>query len=356
MSLINNGNFNFNQEELKDLSGVIAELGFNNPEITNLHAVEQGKKWNEQIVFSDRLGLLGKPLTSCTPEEVAGLTFSEKTWTPKDFAFRLSHCTADSNKQDKLLRQMSRMNDDFYKIFEGSQNPIGNFLIAQVVQALPEDILIKAWFSDESADEIAEGGNFTNGTDLAFFNSFNGLFKQLFTEILPGTKNHVEITANAGSDYDAQVLAEGDAYAILRKMFNKADSRLRGLQDKKFYVTRSIYDGYLNDLEDKQVSGAGNTMITENGQTRLFCRGIEVVNIEIWDRTINEYQNDGTKLYLPHRAVLTTPDNVPIATLNNADFSVTKAWYENKDNTNYIDGAYTLDAKHLEDYKTVVAY
>lgn len=356
-SKFDNSSFSsINKEELKDISGIINELTFTNPSLTELHDIVEGLKYDEQIVFAGRLGLLGKPLASCTPEEVAGLVFSEKTWTPKEFSFRLTQCTADVNKQDKLIRQMQRMNPDFYNIFEGSQSTVGQYLIAKVLEVLPEDVLIKAWFSDSTADTIDNAGNFTNGTDLDFFNNFDGLFKQIFTDIPTTASNYVEITANAGADYDAQQLAGGDAIAILKKMYNKADSRLRSMADAKFYVTRSIYDGYLNDLESTQNQGAGNTMINENGQLTLTYRGKQVVNIEIWDRTIDQFQNDGTKWNLPNRALFTSPSNIPVGTLASADFDVTDAFYDRTLKTNFIDGAYSLDAKHLENYKSVVGY
>lgn len=348
--------FAFNREELKDWSKVINELTFGDPTLNELHDIEQGIKYNQQIVFAGRMGLMGKKVTGCTPNAVDGIALTEKTWTPVDMDFRLEHCSADVNAQDKLIRQMAKMNPDFYNVIEGSQNVVGNFLVAKVIEGFNENLLRQAWFSDTAAALTTGGGVFKVGTDLGYFNSLNGFFKQIFTEIPTTDAKYVAIAKNAGASYSAQALASGDAIATLKAMYAKADSRLLDSGSAKFYVTRTIWDGYLNDLESIQNSGAGNTMINENGQVSLTYRGIPVVKIEVWDRVIAAYQDNGTKWNLPHRAVLSTPMNLPIGTLATDDFGALEAFYDQYHKVNVIDGVYTIDAKHLQKYLTVAAY
>ena len=355
-SQIDNSTFTFNQEELKDFAEVIHELIYSNSDLNRIHDVNEGVKYDQQIVFAGKIGLMGKAVTGCTPNEIDGVTLTEKTWSPVNEDFRLTHCNAEVDSQDKLVQQMSKMNPDYYNVIEGSSSVVGNFLVAKVIEGFQENLLRKVWFSDTAADTIAGGGELTNGTDVDYFNTFNGLFKQIFTEVTGS--NFVAISANAGVTYAAQALGTGDSIAILKAMYSAADSRLIGSDspDKMFLVTRTIWDGYLCDLEDIQNSGAGNTMINENGQMQLFYRGIELINMEVWDRNINSYYNDGTVWDKPHRAVLTVPRNIPIATLAQSDFGDLDAFYDRKEKKNYIDGVYSIDAKHLEGYLTVAAY
>lgn len=348
--------FAFNREELKDWSKVINELTFGDPTLNELHDIEQGIKYNQQIVFAGRMGLMGKTVTGCTPNAVAGVALTEKTWTPVDMDFRLEHCSADVNAQDKLIRQMSKMNPDFYNVIEGSNSVVGNFLVAKVVEGFNENLLRQAWFNDTAAALTSGGGVFKVGTDLGFFNSYNGFFKQIFTEVPTTDAKYVAITKNAAASYALQTLASGDAIATLRAMYLKADSRLLDSGNAKFYVTRTIFDGYLNDLEAIQNTGGGNTIINENGQISLTYRGIPVVKMDIWDRVIAAYQDNGTKWNLPHRAVLSTPMNLKIGTLATDDFGALDAFYDQYHKVNVIDGVYTMDAKHLEKYLTVAAY
>ena len=355
-SLINNGAFTFNPEELKDLSRVIGELSYNET-IRSLHDVVQGIKYDEQIVFAGRIGLFGKTTTGCTPSAASGLTLTQKFWKPKFIDFRFQHCSASVNTQDKLVQQFRRMNDDFYKITEGSNSPVGDFVIARVAAEMPENILVKAWFGDTAAEVIAEGGVFKAGTDLDLFNSIDGIWKQIFatTSLAPSGKYHVAIAKNAGNSYANQALAAGDSIAAFKALYNKADSRLRGFAGAKFYATRSLYDGLVNDLETVQNAG-GFTITNENGMPVVRYRGLEVVMVELWDRIIDGFQNNGTKWNIPHRLVLTAPVNIPIGTLEEGDLSQLDAFYDRTTKQNYIDGIYSLDAKLLEDYMTAVAY
>jgi hypothetical protein len=360
-SAINNGTFTFNPEELKDWSRVIKELTFGAPALNAVHDVQTGIKHKEQIVFAGKLGLLGKKVSAnCTPNTISGITLTQKFWDPVFEDFRLEHCTTDVNQQDKLVNQMSRMNPDFYQILEGSQSGVGDFLVATVLEAMIENMWMKIWFDDKDASTFADsdGSNtFTNGTDVGYFSGFDGLFKQIFatTSLTTGGKYYTAIAKNAQSTYAGQALASNDAINALKAVYNKADSRLRSRADGKLLVTRSIYDGLVNDLEAIQNAG-GFTQTNEGGLPVLRYRGIEVVMMDIWDRTIDAYQNTGTKWNIPHRVVYTVASNIPVGTLATEDLDSLEAFYDAYHKVNVIDGVYSLDAKLLEDYLTCVAY
>jgi hypothetical protein len=360
-SAINNGTFEFNPEELKDWSRVINELTFGDPSLNAVHDVQQGIKHQQQIVFAGRLGLLGKKVgANCTPNQISGITLSEKMWDPAFEDFRLEHCTTDVNQQDKLVNQMARMNPDYFTVIEGSQRGVGDFLVATILDAVKENLWFKVWFDDKLAStfEDSDGSNtFTNGTDVGYFNSFDGLFKQIESEIssISNAKYFTAITKNAGNSYANQALASGDAIAAMKSVYNKADSRLRSRTDAKFLVTRSIYDGLINDLETIQNVG-GFTQTNEGGMSVLRYRGVEVVMMDVWDRFIDTYQNNGTVRVKPHRIVMTVADNIPVGTLAEGDFGTVDAFFDKYHRVNVIDGVYSLDAKFLEPYLASVAY
>lgn len=355
-SAINNGTFTFNKEELQDWAKVIHTMVFNDPELNTLHYVEEGVKWNKQIVISNNEGLMGKKVTGCAPNEISGVVLSEKTWTPAEEDFRLKHCSADVNQQDKLVNKMTRMNPDFYDIFSGSQSSTGAFLVASVMERLQPELIRKAWFNELNADTIENGGTLVNGTDKGYFNTFNGLFWQFMNNSESVAKRRFTIAKNAGASYAAQELATGDGLAILRGLWKKSDLRLRGMKNAYIAVTQTVYDQYVEDLENVQNVGAGNTKITEDDQVIVKFRGKTVIPVGVWDRTIAKYYDNGTKLNMPHRAVMTVDTNVPIGTLAKGDFGTVEAFYDKVSKQNYIDGIYTIDAKILEDYLIAMAY
>jgi hypothetical protein len=357
MASLINMPFTFNREEVKDLSKVIGERFYNHPAISELHDIEQGVKYDTQILFAQRLGLLSKRITGCTPASASGLTFSEKTWTPKDFSFRLEHCSADVNVQNKLLRQFQKMNPDFYNILEGmGMSAIGQFLVGYVEDALIEDIFYKIWWSDTTAETIANSGVFDNTFDIDKINGIDGLWKQIEVAIPSGDANHVNIAKNEAASYVLQTLAANEAETILKSMYAKADSRLLTDPELKFMVSRSLYENYMETLETRQGNG-GITQYGEDGNPILKFRGITIVNMgNLWDVFIKDNMDNGTKLNNPHRALLTVKANIPIATVNENDLSSLNPFFAPYQNLNVIDAAFNLDVKLLEKYLAIAAY
>lgn len=352
MALIKADGLTLNPREAETVSAVIFERVFNDSDLAEYHEIETGIDVETQIAFAERLGLLGKKTSGCTPNEAEGFVLTEKYWTPALEDFRLSHCQADMNGLLKLFKKSKRINPDFYDVV-GSQE--FGVIISAVESALLENIHRKVWFNDTTADTVDNSGVFTNGTDLGYFNSFDGLFKQIMAEVPSGESNYVAITANEGASYSAQALAEDAAIDIFEKMVTAADERLVDSEDSFILTTRTLADNYRATLRNKNL-GSGFLEVVEEGRPKLYFDGIEVKVRYDWDRYIKTYQDNGTAWNLPHRAVFTTKSNIPIGTLSEEDLVKLDAFYDRTLKTNIMDASYTLDAKHLESYMTVAAY
>ena len=64
--------------------------------------------------------------------------------------------------------------------------------------------------------------------------------------------------------------------------------------------------------------------------------GVTIYQIPIWDRMIMQYQNDGTKLNLPHRAIFGSPREMLVGTPANQLISELDIFFERKERMNYI--------------------
>lgn len=352
MALVTAESLTLNPREAETISEVIFERVFNDSDLTEYHDVEAGIDVSTQIAFAGRLGLLGKKTEGCTPNEADGFTMTEKFWTPVMEDFRLTHCQTDMPALLKLFRKSKNINPDFYDLV-GTQE-LG-VIISAVESALVENIHRKVWFNDTAAQTIASGGVFKNGTDLGYFNSFDGLFKQIFSEVGVGASNRVAIDKNTQASYAAQALGEDAALQIFEKMVTVADERLVAADDAFILASRSLADNYRATLRNKNL-GSGFLEVVEEGRPKLYFDGIEIKVRYDWDRYIKTYQDNGTKWNLPHRAVLTTKSNIPVGTLSEADLAKLDVFYDRTQKLNIMDAAYTLDAKHLEKYLTVAAY
>nr|WP_322625007.1 hypothetical protein [uncultured Flavobacterium sp.] len=346
--------FELNPREIESVSEVIFERVFNDSDLAEFHEIETGIDTETQIAFANKLGLLGKKSTGCAPVATdTGFTLTQKKWVPELEEFRLVHCQKQLDPLMKIFRKAKRINPDFFDLV-GSQE-LG-VIIAVVEEALKENIHTKVWFDVKGVtNATAEANHLYNVPDLAVLNSFDGLFKQIFTEVGTLAANYVAISANQQASYSAQALASDEALNIFEKMISRADDRLLSADDSFLLVTRSLAENYRTTLRHSNL-GSGYLEVVEEGRPKLYFDGIEIKVRYDWDRFIKDHQNDGSKYYLPHRAILTTKSNIPIGTLNAEDLAKLDVFYDRVNKQNIIDAAYTLDAKHLEPYMTVAAY
>lgn len=351
-SLIDISALTLNTEEAKEIGKLIIEKAFVQGTLADIHDIETGVLYDMQIPFAGQISDSLKAASGCTPNAGSGVVMTEKVWTPKIYDSRWEHCAADLNKLFKLFQKAQRINPDFYNRINSQEMGV---IYALIEQMLNTTLSNKVWFSDTAADDVDGSGVFTSGTDLDLWNVIDGLFKQIFAEVGSGDDNYVAISENAGANYAAQALSAGDAVTYLTAMRNAADSRLLADPSAKFLVTRSLADNYRDSLRSGTF-GAGFLEVIEGGKPMLYFDGYEVVTMHEWDRTIKSAQDSGTKWNLPHRAVFTTPENIPVATLSTDDLTTLDSFYDQYRKSNIVDVAFSLDAKHLEPYMTVAAY
>lgn len=352
MALINADSLTLNSREAETVSEVIFKRIYNDSDLTEYHEMETGIDVKTQIAFAGRLGLLGKTSTGCTPNEAGGFELTEKFWKPVMEDFRIRHCQTDMPALLKLFRKSQRINPDFFDAV-GSQE--FGVIISAVETAMLENMHRKIWFNDTCAATILNAGAFKIGTDLGYFDSFDGLFKQIFTEIPHNALNRITIQQNSGATYTAQALVPDVALSIFEKMVTAADERLVSADDGFILTTRSLADNYRATLRNRNL-GSGFLEVVEEGRPKLYFDGIEIKVRYDWDRYIKMYQDSGIKWNLPHRAVFTTKSNIPVGTLSEEDLTKLDVFYDKTLKTNFMDAAYTIDAKHLESYMTVAAY
>lgn len=341
-----------NAEEASEIGKLIIEKEFVNGVLAQNHEIYTGIHHKQQIPFASKLSDSLKKSTGCTPNAGGATAFTEKFWDPEKMDSRFEHCSDDLNKLLKIFKKAQKVNPDFYnKLGSEEINLLGSLVGMMLRETLP----VKVWFSDKAADDIVGGGVFTNGTDVDLYNVFDGLFKKLFAMIPDSSDYYVEISENSEASYAAQALAADKAYDTLLAMRDAADERLVEDPDAKFYLTRTMADNYRNTLRNKTLS-AGFIEVTENGKTTLMFDGIPIETMYVWDRTIKGVQDNGTTWNLPHRALLTTPGNIPVGTISESDFETLDSFYDQYRKSNIVDVALSLDAQALEDYMTVFAY
>lgn len=360
MALIDVTDLTFNGEEIKAVSEAVFESAFSKPELTKFHTVVNGIVAKKQIAILGRLGgLVGKGTGACDPTSATNaIVNTEKFWDPVTVSDRFESCWTDLQGSFFLygtkvgIEKSDLTGTDFLNFVEG--------LVADAIQ---EAIYRIAWFGDTSAANYnsSPAGVITNGTDLAYFNKINGLWKQIYAIVAAdSTRKTTDLASRNGqASFALQAFTTTDTTNkvvsnCLQNMRFGADYRLREKAGLVYVVTQSVADQYEREL--LQYNVAFTTERLENGITLLKSGGIEVYGFALWDRIIRSYYSNGTVYYLPHRAVLVTPENLQIGTEESSAMSGMDVFNDKKSKKNFIDFAFNIDAKVILDYEIQVAY
>jgi len=193
---------------------------------------------------------------------------------------------------------------------------------------------------------VNNGGKYSNGIDVDYFNLINGLFKQCRAAVASDANQGYTIAANNESTKAAQMAAmtESVAYGIVSGMYYKAPMKLR--EDKarlRIMVTQTIADKY-----EQYLQGKGNVVTYDNlvnGVKTLAFNGVPVIPMPIWDEQIQSYQDLGTTFYKPHRALLTVKEVLAVGFASEDAFDEVSVFYDKKSRLNCIGASDKIDAK-----------
>lgn len=358
MALIDVTDLTFNGEEIKAVSEAVFESAFSKPELTKFHSVVNGIVAKKQIAILGRLGgLVGKGTGACDPASATNaIVNTEKFWNPAVVSDRFESCWTDLKETfflygtKKGIEKSDLTGTDFL-----------NFVEELVADAIQEAIYRIAWFGDTLAENVVDGGVITNGTDLAYFNKIDGFWKQIQAIAVADTARLTTDLAskNGQASFALQAFNSTDTTNkvvsnCLQNLRFGADYRLREQAGLVYVVTQSVADQYERELLAYNV--AFTTERLENGITLLKSGGIEVYSFNLWDRIIRAYYSNGTKYYLPHRALLVTPSNLQVGTEEVTAMSGMDIFNDKKSKKNFIDFAFNIDAKVVLDYEIQVAY
>lgn len=350
--LFNPAHLTYTQEEITEFSQLIFEEAYTNPSLTALHTVETGIKAAKQIGISGRMGLVGKAKAGCAfTADNQIIPFTEKTWSPVAVDVPFSQCIDDllpafwawglKNGKDRDNLTGTDFEAWFTELY---------------AEASLEAALRIAWFSatDHANYSDSPAGFITDTTDEDYYNIINGLWYQLFDIAATDSSRQYEISENANATYALQALAADKGQTILKNLREGADDRLRDDPNAVIMVSRSIADNYAETLRSKAVPESFGRI--EGGYRTMSYDGVPVIEVPFWDRKIKNDFTDGTKWWLPHRAVYTNIENLALGLEEVDSYEGFNAWHDNNAGEWRARGQFTMDAKVLIDSQVQVAF
>ncbi len=348
-----------NPKEVENFQEFIIERTFKRPELNSLHRVYTGVANDEQIVLASQLPSVGlKSNTNCGRKKSgAKSTLTEKFWELQGIEDTLIFCGAEINANFKAFYGKIKAYTERYDI-TGSDTL--TFLTLLFEEAINRTIYRAAWLGDKSvAAATSSVAGLIDSDNKKFYDYFNGIWTQIFAGVSNSKIEKIDITENAAVTPAAQkTLANGAAVAYFEAVLAAADSRLVADSNSQFYVTNGLWQNYRQHLQSK---GENFTIqYTTDGFQTLDWNGKKVVNmVNVFEADLSADFIDNTTnkaLFAPNRIVFSSPDNLPIGTSNDKDFSLIESLYDPFGREHYLGFGFNLDAKVLEEKMIVVAY
>ena len=330
---MNFSQFTVDNGAIRDLGELLFLTVFNDPEIERVLTISTGVYNGQKLGYIDDMGDVGKNKSGCSPTyDSVNITGIEKTWALGPWQIAKHICYTE------LENTIAK-----YSLNTGTQiaylpdTPYWNDILVPLLQrAMVEMFWRIAWFGDTAAANFvpaqgetpASGGLLTPGVDASLFTMTDGLWKRLRAITAANSHQLTEIAANAKTTYAEQKSAlrtNGYAIGIVDDMLSDADSRIFDKPDHAIMMTNSLFKALRSDvkrlhnlqLEVEHVS---------SGIHLSRYDGHDIIVLDIWDRMIKKYEDNGASLNCPHRAILTSPQNLFAGTTDKdlvADLSVT---------------------------------
>ncbi|UVX35842.1 MAG: major capsid protein, P2 family protein [Bacteriophage sp.] len=213
------------------------------------------------------------------------------------------------------------------------------------------------WFGDKEAQN-ASTGQITEGVDVELFKPCNGFWKQLFAIGAANANQRVNIAANAEASTAAQlsgIKTANAAIGIFDSLLENADPRIAAMDGAAIYCTKSLGDALTKDLKREYKEILTWEQIFKGLDVTEY-NGVMVYRVSIWDRFIQKYQNNGTKLNLPHRAIYGSPKQLFVGSPANQIISDLEIWFNQDERVTKAYSAGRLGCLVGEDNLFQIAY
>jgi len=326
------------------------------PELSTAHTIINDIKGKQVVGYFERPTKIVKNDKGCSEEFTDfNLKGTQKMWDPNSIEVAIEQCYTDLEGK---FWHWSASNG--IKRADLTQDDAINFITMLLQEGIADDVFRKVWFDnkDITAEELTH-----KDKDVENYNTLNGFWNLIF-EIMQNNPNQKAdtglTTANDQATYLEQknkVLGRDVDGTIALKTFESlaetVDNRIFNATPVIF-CTDEIYKSYKRYFRDKSTDSAFNT--TLNGLSRVAFDNIPIVPVHLWSRVINnDFMIEG-KAFNPHRAIITTVENLQIGFDNENSIQDLEYEYEVKSKNVYMRSMAKIDAQISRDQLVTAAY
>lgn len=338
--------------DLKELIPLSIDQDEDYQKFTALKKVKNG----DPVAFlgdGDDVGIAG---SGCDPTyQEYGVANSQKRWELGDWQIPLKICyeSLKGTIAEHTLKTGTQVGDL-------TSTEFLTYILRPVLERQMKRMIWRfGWFGNKTASLATEGGVLTAGTKKELFTTCNGLFTRIFAQCAKNASQLTAIAANAEKTYAEQkaaILKEGVATGIFDTMLMDTDSRITADDGAVILVTKSLADALAFDIKKTYKTIMPWEKVFEGVDVSQY-NGVTIARISLWDRMIKAYENDGTKLNKPFRAVYANVQK-ELQTGTDADglISDLDIWFDKKERRNYIYSTGRIGTQILEDDMFHAAY
>lgn len=328
--------FTVDNGAIHDLNELLFTSTFEDPKLEDLITIQKDVQNGKKLGFIDSIDDVGVEGGGCDPTYTkVKINGEEKTWELGEWEIPKDFCYKDlTNTLAKFGMKPGTMRGDL------QNTPYWDKLLIPLLKKAILDMFFRfVWFGDKNAKNtgVGSGGVLATGVDPKLFSVCDGLWKKLEAIIAANKNQKTAIAANAKTTYDEQKAAirvKGAAMEVVDSMLVDADGRIFD-KDHAIYMTNSLFKALRSDVYERTKYQL-DTKTLLNGITVSEYDGVKVFALDIWDRMIKKYENDGTKFNLPHRAVLANPTNLFAGTSDEGLFGQLDISFDVKARKNHI--------------------
>ena len=339
-AILDMSQFTFNGEVIQAVNELVFDAVLEAPEISLFHTVFSGIVTDKEVGFITGGGIVGKKAQGCDPQPHAfGITTRKLKWTPEEWEVLIHACYKDLRTTAAAYSLKTGT-----AIADFTTSDYMNIVVEVLGKEMKKFILRTVWFTNVNADNVTDGGEITDGIDPTYFDLIDGLWKQMLTQVTAKPAQKVTIAENAGANYAAQALVPANVRdTYLPGLIYGAPMTLRGMEGTFILCTQSFADGYKKSLTGKELESMYTNLVS--GMKVLTFDGLPLIPVPMWDLMIAEYNNTGTKLINPHRAIFTHKDFLGIGCDDESSFGDLDIWYDKDSRKVKMEGMGIIDSK-----------
>lgn len=343
--MINWNQFTVDNGAITDLRELLFLTVFDDPDIDLTVTTKTGVTNGQKLGYINDLGDVGEKGGGCDPTYTSvNITGIQKEWELGGWEIPKEVCYEDL--ENTIAESSLNTGTDIAYL---QDTPYWDVVLMPLLEkAIREMFWRIVWFGDKDAKNIADGGILKAGIKPALFTMCDGLWKRLQAIIAANPNQQTKIAANTATEkvsstdtvtYNAQktaLLTPGTAIKIFDKLLADADSRIFDDSKAAIFCTSSMFKALRADIVERYGKTTMPFEYVASGITLSEYDGRPIYAIDIWDRMIKKYEDNGTALNCPHRAIVCSPENLFVGTNDRDKIANLSISFNDKDRKNYI--------------------